>query len=139
MKKGLEWGKARSQLWTIQPELEKLLQGGCTKRKAFEDFSKAGRISMSYSRFCEMTARSRYWKPKAPETAKKENFKEKGNTAAVPVAQPSASAQVPVSQSTVEAPATPPKSQEDKKGPIIIGGEKNPGFADLVITDDQIF
>lgn len=50
----LRWGSAKVEFIAVQLELQRLLTAGHSKKMTFEKLSEAGRISMSYTRFCEL-------------------------------------------------------------------------------------
>ena len=137
----LRWGCAKVEFIAVQPELQRLLTAGYSRKMAFEKLGQSGRITMSYTRFCELSKGKK--KPSedtqqsGPAPAPESSKSTEDNAASLPAKQPSGAAS---SDKTASPPATSEQeSAPARSGPRKAGVEKKAPFGQVKVDPDEIF
>lgn len=136
----LRWGCAKVEFIAVQPELQRLLTAGHSKKMAFEKLRESARITMSYTRFCELSKGkkkpSEDTRQSGPATTP-ESSKNEDKATPLPAKQPSGAAS---SDKAASAPATSEQaSTPARSGPRIVGGQKPVPFGEIKVDLDKAY
>lgn len=106
----LRWGSAKVEFIAVQPELQRLLTAGHSKKMAFEKLCEADRISMSYTRFCELCKGNKENRPAgtsemAPVPVLESAKPSENQTASLPAQRSPVAANAPAGSGQENAPA----------------------------------
>lgn len=134
----LRWGSAKVEFIAVQPELQRLLTAGHSKKMSFEKLSEAGRISMSYTRFCELCKGNKENRLEgAPERAPalQSSKHPESKTASLPAQRPPVAASSDKAANALAAPGQ--ENATARSGPRIVG-VKTSKFGELDADYDPL-
>lgn len=137
----LRWGCAKVEFIAVQPELQRLLTAGHSKKMAFEKLRESARITMSYTRFCELSKGkkkpSEDTRQSGPATTPESSKNAEDKATPLPAKQPSGAAS---SDKAASAPATSEQaSTPARSGPRIVGGQKPVPFGEIKVDLDKAY
>ncbi|MCD7984445.1 MAG: TraK family protein [Desulfovibrio sp.] len=137
----LRWGCAKVEFIAVQPELQRLLAAGHSKKMVFEKLRESARITMSYTRFCELSKGKK--KPpedtrqSGPATPPESSKSAEDKATSLPAKQPTGAAS---SDKSTSPPATAEQvSAPARSGPRIVGGQKPVPFGEIKVDLDKAY
>lgn len=137
----LRWGCAKVEFIAVQPELQRLLTAGHSKKMAFEKLRESARITMSYTRFCELSKGkkkpSEDTRQSGPATTPESSKNAEDKATSLPAKQPSGAAS---SDKAASAPAMSEQANAPaRSGPRIVGGQKPVPFGEIKVDLDKAY